>query len=308
MWIWFICCGIVMLSVSRFFIRHSVPLPELWLLSFPFLFEVFFQTICPSAKVPAVDELLWAFDANFGTPQRFLGTWLIAAPPLLWLCKMVWLSLPVLFVVVYLLLPESVRRRYLAAVAATGCIILPLYALCPAAGPVYLFGEHYAVPGLLPVALPNPHATLLSPGLALNTTPSGHVAWALLLFWFCQKYCRRRVAAAFGFLAAVMILATLGLGEHYAIDLILSAPYAAAIWSLIERRWKRSGLILTVVAGWLIALREGWALKIPHPAVWLACALTICLPLVWREDTQAGSLASKGAKVRMWGEPARSPS
>ncbi len=276
MWVWFICCGVVLLSVARFSIRHPVPVPEVWLLLFPFLFGFFFKRICPPRKVASVDELLWYFDANFGYPQPSLGKLLATGPMLL-----IWRSLPLLFVVVYLLLPESARRKYLAAIACTGCMILPLYALCPAAGPVYLFGDRF-LEGLLP-QLQHPHSIYLPAGILLNATPSGHVAWALLLFWFCRNHCRTLVTVIFGLFVVGTILATLGLGEHYVIDLILSVPYAAGVWALVGKQWKRAGVLLAIVVAWLLTLREGWALPIPLPLVWLLCAVTILSSLPWHE-------------------------
>ena len=280
MWVWFVCCGVVLLSLARFSIRHPAPLPEVWLLSFPFLFEFFFQKICPTAKVASVDELLWSFDASFGYPQVLLAKLLLASPVLFWLCKLVWWSLPLLFVVLYLVLPAFVRRKYMVTIVCTGCIILPLYALCPGAGPIYLFRERFLGP--LP-ALLQPHRTFLPAGLILNTTPSGHVAWALLLFWFAWKYCRKPVVAIFGLLFLLTIVATLGLGEHYVIDLIVSFPYAAAIWALVEKKWQRAAVFMTIVIAWLLALREGWAIPFAPSAVWLLCAVTILASLPWRE-------------------------
>ena len=280
MWMWFVCCGVVLLSAARFSMRHTIPLPEMWLLSFPVLFNFFFQNICSTAKVASVDEYLWRFDASFGYPQLILSKLLLSSPLLFWACKCLWWSLPFLFVVAYLALPDSVRAKYFIAIVCTGCLILPLYALCPGAGPVYLFGNRY--PGSLP-ALLHPHKTFLPAGLQLNATPSGHVAWSLLLFWFSFKYCRKRTAVIFGLILAGTAVAILGLGEHYVIDLIVAFPYAAAVWALIGRHWKRAGVLLTFVILWLVMLREGWALLIPRALVWPLCAATILSSLPWRE-------------------------
>ncbi len=283
LWVWFVCCGVVLLLVARFFMRHSVLLPEIGLLAYPFLFGCFFQLICPSTSVASVDELLWSFDATFGYPQPSLGRLLISEPLLFWTCKVIWSSLPLLFVVMYLLLPEVVRRKYLAVLVCSACLILPLYALCPAAGPVYLFRTHYPYPNGLPMPLVHPHRTFVQPGLPLNTTPSGHVTWTLLLLWFAYKYCGKGVAVFFGLILTMTVVATLGLGEHYVIDLILSLPYAAAIWSLVERQWKRFGVLLLLVIAWLVVLREGWAIPAPAPVVWLLCAMTGLSCLRWQE-------------------------
>lgn len=280
LWIWFVCCGVVLLSLARFSIRHAVPFPEIGLLSFPFLFEAFFRFVCPTTRVGSVDELLWCFDSAFGYPQPLLGRLLVSSPLLFWTCKVVWSSLPVLFVVMYLAVPESARRRFVAAVVCTGVLILPLYALCPAAGPVYLFREQYPYPDGLPIPLLNPQVRTLAEGLPLNTTPSGHMTWTLLLLWFAVKYCRKRVAILFAGVLAGTIVATIGLGEHYVIDLILAFPYAAAVLSLAQKEWRRFGVLLAIVVFSLIGLRQGWMLDWPSAQVWLLCLGLIFCPLL----------------------------
>jgi PAP2 superfamily protein len=282
-WVWFFCSGAVLLSLARFSIRHPVPLPEVWLLSFPFLFEIFFQRIYPTTRIASVDELLWCVDAGFGYPQLPLGKLLLWAPILLWICKLIWWSLPLQMVVVYLAVPEFVRRKYLAAVACTGCMIMPLYALCPGAGPAYLFQlrDHYPYPWSVPIPLLHPHSTFLPAGLQLNTTPSGHITWALLFFWFCLNYSRKRVTVAVGAIAVLTVIATLGLGEHYVIDLILSVPFAAAVWALVEKQWKRAGVLMAILIAWLVGLREGWVIPMPVPVVWLLCGVTMLVSSPW---------------------------
>jgi len=283
LWTWFVCCGVVLLSASRFSIRHPVPAPEVGLLSFPFLFELFFQKICPSRSIPALDQLLWNFDAIYGYPQPALSKMILWSPLTFWLFKLTWLALPLFFIVLYVALPADVRRRYLLALVCAGCLILPLYALCPGAGPGYLFGARY--PAATPGKLLNPQPVFLRAGLLLNTTPSGHVAWALLLFWFARRYCRTRVAIGFAAILGLTVVATLGLGEHYVVDLVLSVPYAAAIWAIVERRWKRAAAFLGIVIVWLLLLRGGWALDVPAAAAWLATIVTLVSPVRWRRTS-----------------------
>jgi len=273
---WFVCYGMILLSVSRFAMRHSIPAPELWLMSFPFLFGFWFRTVCPSNKIASFDQLLWVFDRNYGYPEVPLGKLFAVYPALILGSIIMYLALPTLFVILYLALPEEMRRKYLAAIALTGIIILPLYYLCPGAGPAYVFPGHF--PWSLPVAL-SPHRVFLRGLVDLNTTPSGHAAWAFLLFWFAHKYCTKWVAAIFGSIAAATAIAILGLGEHYLIDIILAVPYTVAIWALVERQWKRAAINMAVLLAWMVALREGWALSLPLGAVWLATGATVSCAL-----------------------------
>jgi hypothetical protein len=226
-----------------------------------------------------VDELLWVVDAPFGYPQRPLTHLFAAVPNICAICKVAYLSLPLTFVVEYLVLPARLRLRYLAAIAACGLVILPFYVTCPAAGPAYLFGDAY--PDAIP-ALAAPHAHPLPANYLLNTTPSGHLAWVLLLFWFARQGCSRRVAAAFAVFGLLILIATLGLGEHYVIDLVVAIPFAAAIWSLTLRQWKRTAALLAFVAVWCVVLRQGWLIGAPPLLVWALSAATLASPLAGR--------------------------
>jgi hypothetical protein len=105
--------------------------------------------------------------------------------------------------------------------------------------------------------------------------PSGHFAWTLLLFWFARRYSSKGAQIAAGIYAALTFLATLGTGEHYVVDLILSFPFAACIWALAHRQWRLSALGSAVVLGWLVVLREGWALAAPPLVVWLLTGITV---------------------------------
>jgi hypothetical protein len=77
-------------------------------------------------------------------------------------------------------------------------------------------------------------------------------------------------------------LATLGLGQHYVIDLILSVPFATGIWALIHNRWKFAGISMTIVLAWLLVLREEWSLTSPPVLVWIFTGITIA-PIVLYE-------------------------
>lgn len=287
LWRFLVCSGAVLLVGSRYSTRHPVPLPKIWLLSFfvlsfPLLSDFYFEKLSSASKVNSVDELLWAVDASFGYPQPHLTRFLMSWPLLFILCKGVWLSLPLFFVGAYLALPDIVQTKYLAAIVCIGCVIAPLYALCPGAGPKYLFGTY---PESLPI-LAHPHPVSLHAGIQLNTTPSGHFAWALMMFWFTYKYSRKWVAVVFSLIVVLTIAATLGLGEHYIIDLILSVPYATGIWWLVWKQWQRASVFLLIVTAWLISLRIGWALLMPPPMVWVLCALTISCCTMWKPQTE----------------------
>ena len=293
-WILMSCSGMLLLAVSRFRLRHPVPALELALILFPFLSMFFFRFVCPSTRVASVDELLWVFDSAFGYPQLPLTRLFAASTGILTVCNVTYQSLPFTFAVTYLLLPAAIRPRYLCAIAAAGAVVLPFYMTCPGAGPAYVFGHAY--PNAMPL-LAEPHARLLPAGNNLNTTPSDHLTWALLLFWFTWRYCGKPIAACFGLFSLVMVAATLGLGEHYVIDLVMAVPFAAAIWFLTGRQWRHAAAMLAVVGAWCIVLRQGWLIGAPAPLVWALSAATLAAPLVRRVRFETAPLA---LRPRAW--------
>jgi len=69
--------------------------------------------------------------------------------------------------------------------------------------------------------------------------PSGHFLGALLMYWFSRQ-CRWQVHVGFAVFTALTALATVGLGEHYLVDLIAAIPFAAAIYYSVHLRIPRA--------------------------------------------------------------------
>jgi hypothetical protein len=202
-------------------------------------------------------------------------------PALDWCLRFIYMSLMLAISLLYLALPSStVRRRFVGAVALTCFALLPLYVLFPGAGPVYLLREDF------PWRIPNmsPLHTIFLPHIPLNVAPSGHVTWAVLMFWFARQYCGRVVQIATGVFAVLTAVATLGIGEHYVIDLVLALPFAAGLWALVHRQWRFGLISMVVVTAWLVALREGWALTMPPVAVWFWTGITLAIFTLYPAD------------------------
>ncbi|MGH7044819.1 MAG: phosphatase PAP2 family protein [Stellaceae bacterium] len=169
----------------------------------------------------------------------------------------------------------------LKAALASGAIAFFLYHLFPAAGPAYAFGR--AFPGALPdpatlVAAP---ATLAVPGAPRNCMPSVHLAWVILAA--AESRSLGRVwRAIFMLFAALTACATLALGEHYLIDLVVAVPFTLSMHALFARR--RAWLIgwrATVLAGglatlgWLLFLRAWTPPLHVSPLLWLITIVTL---------------------------------
>lgn len=223
---------------------------------------------------PTVDELLFAFDKIYGYPEFLLGRMFYGARPVLWLGKAVYFALMLPIVVVHVALKDNkLRIRLWSAVALMGVLGVIFYYVCPAAGPIYVFKNYPQMP-----VVTAPAARMI-PHLVPNCTPSVHLAMALLaLFfaWRCARWCRNFGLAFLG----ATVLVTLGLGEHYVIDLVLGVPFAVAIEGMTYREGRRRAYAcFLLVLAWEIALDKGWALRLPAPAALLLSCLTVAAPL-----------------------------
>lgn len=252
--------------------------------------------------VKTFDVPAYVTDASYGfSASAVLGRIVWAHPPLHKLLSIVYGWLPAAISTCYVLNVQAGNCDAavpLKAALAGGAIAFGLYHLYPAAGPAYAFGAAF------PARLPDPSA--LAPvravpavaGAARNCMPSVHFLWALLAV---MGACRLRPLwrAGFALFAALTALATIGLGEHYLIDLVVAVPFTVLVLALFnrDRAWMigwcgtaLSGGMLT--ACWLVFLRI-W-MPPPHvsPALWLLTATTLAasaLLLLGRRSAAASS-------------------
>ncbi|HXB69874.1 MAG TPA: phosphatase PAP2 family protein [Candidatus Acidoferrales bacterium] len=232
------------------------------------------------------DHYLYCFDGSLGFQPSFAaGRLLLAFQPLNWIEAMIYNSLGFWFSLVYAL-HANTRAKYplnvLKLLMANAGIGFLLYFMYPAMGPKFAFPSF----PILPVVV-RP-AVVAMTGIP-NAMPSLHFGGALLIFWSCRPWkWLRRITGAFAILTA---LATLGLGEHYLIDLIVAAPYALAIFALAAETPGRKQALMAcpaMVAAWLVFLRIG----IFHPAISWAFALTTLAAVFVLERRLAAQLWS----------------
>ena len=165
---------------------------------------------------------------------------------------------------------------------ASALIAVLFYQLCPIAGPAYAFRGDF--PLAIPAAESLPHLPSVVLAIApRNGIPSMHLGWALLL-WMNACYAGRWARAGFAVLVGLTVLATLGLGEHYLVDLAAGVPMAVALqglfthvlpWRLAQRR--RAVLWgFAMVLGWIGAVRFGVEVFLAMPGLtWLAMLGTL---------------------------------
>ena len=176
--VWFGCMGMAALSVGRFHgKKYPIPAPELFLFLYPFCFTLFFGEL-RQLKIQAFDEYLLAFDHCYGYFEMNIGRCFHRAHFFGCLIRLLYFSLAFAQILLFLVLPsKAAQKNYIKAAALPAIILLPMYAACPGAGPLYLLRTSF--PWAIP-DLSHPHVRLI-PNAELNTTPSGHFAWALLI-------------------------------------------------------------------------------------------------------------------------------
>lgn len=199
------------------------------------------------------DYYLYNFDGSLGFQASFLVGKLTARFPwLFWTEVMVYNSFGFWFSLVYAA-HANTRKAYpvdvIKMLVGNALIGFSLYMICPATGPKYAFPSFPNVPG------PVHAAPVLLSGVP-NAIPSLHFGGALLLFWFLKPW--KWVHRAMGLFTALTALTTMGLGEHYLIDLVVGVPYALAILAfsskVVDRRLPLCAGAAMVMF-WLCALR-----------------------------------------------------
>ena len=128
--------------------------------------------------------------------------------------------------VLAMFLLESLRDayRFLIATLATPVFAIPCYWLLPACGPRYAFAD-----------FPNPASSVTPHILNIanrppNCLPSAHEASAILVLVFLWRWRTGRIV---GLLHLVLTsVATLGIGEHYGLDLLCAIPFIIGLLQL----------------------------------------------------------------------------
>jgi PAP2 superfamily len=178
------------------------------------------------------------------------------------------------------------------AFLVTGPIGILFYSVFPACGPVHMAHEYFP---FHPLSIARTSRLMLEPVAivgARNAIPSLHMAWTLLAWWYSRGLSRLERGIAFTFLAFT-VLATLGTGEHYFVDLVVAFPFALMIQALCSyelswndsRRLQAAGLGLGGTLAWLVALRFANRVFWTSPVVpWLLVIATIAMAELRRAE------------------------
>jgi len=226
------------------------------------------------------DLFLYRFDGLLGAQTSFvIGRWFAASPFLSNLCFMVYPALPLAELLVFVLFVRGQRMpaNPLVLFIVTGIAGFVFYQVCPATGPVHIFGAefpNYPPPPSLPLQ------PIMLDDVPRNAVPSLHSAWALLIWWSLRysKNWMRGLATVF---LALTLLATLGLGEHYLIDLVVALPFAVAAMSACVRQYRKAIVAGALTLAWLVYLRIGLpSFAISPLGAWMAVLGTVFVSVV----------------------------
>jgi hypothetical protein len=241
-----------------------------------------------------LDLYLYAFDASLGMQPSFavgrvvLRSWLLTRVCVFW-----YYALPAALMLVY---AQQLVRRGEAALSVflafflAGPVGIIFYNLLPACGPVYLFPMRFPAD---PMTAGQVRGLFLQPeevGGARNAFPSLHMAWALLAWWRGEGLPSWTRVLLLLFVAGT-VLATLGLGEHYLVDLVVAFPFALMIQAVsvggIPLDDRRRFLALLVGVLWMVAwlglLRFGVGIVRMSPLIpWTLVVGTIFSCIVWQ--------------------------
>lgn len=118
-----------------------------------------------------------------------------------------------------------------------------------------------------------------------NAMPSLHFAWAAIL-WRSTAGARASIRVTAGTLVLLTVVATIGLGEHYVVDLIAAVPFIVALEAICAHRsvsLRQRFAPLTAGVGffvvWIVVVRNAEAVVptlFSHTlAVWLLTIITL---------------------------------
>jgi len=225
------------------------------------------------------DLYLYAFDGSFGfQPSFFFGRVMAHSLLLRNAAVLTYVSLPFVMAVVYSLRqpPHAKQPAWdvITMLMLAGMGGWVLYNVVPATGPAFAFTSDFPWRSL-------PYGSLrkllleqipVAGDFPRNAIPSLHMAWVLLIYWSAKGLSRWLRFFLIGY-AILTVVATLGTGEHYFVDLVASLPFALAIYAMVCPDHKpafmsrlsvvASGLGLTLA--WLLLVRFGtkWMLSSP---------------------------------------------
>ena len=238
------------------------------------------------------DLYLYSFDSSLGiSPGAAVARWWTAMPLLATLSTGTY-ALFLIFPPLYRAwaVHSGIGREpsVLQSFVVAGLFGFVLNQCCPAAGPRHLFSETF--PDLPPLNSLNVGMTAVAG--ARNAIPCLPAAWALLLWWSAWRLnWAARILATF--IVIFTLLAAVGTGDHYLIDLIVAVPFTLGVEGLCRRGYVAAGIGFGLTLGWFILLRSGFRPQTPEIG-WILSAATILVCVVCQIPLYRGMHTEEG--------------
>jgi hypothetical protein len=221
------------------------------------------------------DLNLFVFDGSLGFQPSFLMGRAMAASTLLrFAALLAYVSLPFVMALIYALrLPKGTERPSWDMVTLfllAGLGGWALYNVVPATGPAYVFGADFPWRSL-------PYGSLhrlsldripVNGDIPRNAIPSLHMAWVVLLFWN-TKGLLRGIRIFMAVYVGLTVVATLGIGEHYFVDLVAGLPFALLVQAIVWPGEKPSFTDRSITAASGLGLTLAWLLLVRFGAKWM---------------------------------------
>jgi hypothetical protein len=260
------------------------------------------------ANPKVLDLYLFSFDSSLRVQIAFLMGQAYALWPWFKVAGMVfYIGLPMVIGLVYAGQLLRDRARAVSAMLAfliTGPVGVIFYNLFPAVGPIHIFLGQFP---WKPIPTEQVTRLLVEPiavaGLR-NCMPSLHMGWVLLAWSYSRglSIWERGIAMAF---LVFTIFATMGIGEHYSIDLVVAFPFAVFLQGVcaLGLRWNDRARVAAVVYGLLLTL--GWigALRFALRVFWIspvipwACSiLTVASAILVQRSLEAAMDGRKNSE------------
>lgn len=211
-----------------------------------------------------LDEYVQLADHALGSPSWQLGRFVDALGPIgQGVLHWVYIELPVaaIAVAVYQLRGGWPSHHLVRTFLLIGLVGPLFYVLFPVVGPIFAFGidgQGFQVddywPTLVPTPDMSPHPIAFDEVTPRNCMPSLHTAWALALFVHSRR-AHWAVRAGGTFWLVCTLVATLGFGYHYGVDLVAGAVLCLTLESALrdpERGW--GWFRIRLVGGGVLAL------------------------------------------------------
>jgi hypothetical protein len=240
------------------------------------------------------DLFLYSFDCSLRVQFSFLmGQLFWTWPWVRFVCLVIYLALPLPLALVYAAQLRRQKEKALAVMLAflvTGPLGVLFYNMLPACGPAHIFGAAFPFhpPSIADVMHMNVVPVLLKG--ARNAIPSLHMAWVLLVWWNSRGLACwiRAIALLF---VVLTVMATLGTGEHYFIDLVVAFPFSLMVQALCSYSQPfRSG-----------ARRNAFLFGTFVTLIWLAL-LSFTTPIFWSSPVLPWAMivATVAPSILLW--------